>query len=560
MSPSRFLLALYIIVAPFLTASVVFAEESHEASSVASSGAPSEPRSDAGTEAQSEEGEAATPLEEPTETPVSTTEDIQPLDHWLESGAEESSSPVEIPAEGLNTISGDVQEEPTPTPTPKYQFPIVGAEHVMLKKAQKERLDKVEKKLRSIVYKEQQARLQESLKDPRGDVEIRICSVNFNGYGTKEENERLLKKIPKPRIAKAERTILKAIVAANCNLVAVQGIIGRSPAFATEALTAFATKLSKKTNKIPWKSEIARSKEQNGYQGFLIKDSDDSPIDGFQVETITNAILKVPGKPLRTTVSSKNDTVPRDFLKITLEVKSKDSLKPDPMAFETKPSFKPTRQVVIINGILAKGVAPYAADESLLKLQIADVATRLFDVEQSKISPNQQPIVLAAIERVEGVLGGAEHILTGRLTIDDFEKDGLCQIVSGITEAPKIEGEEGEEEVKKEEKPKPSKVVDFTADTLVECKSPIERPKVRFDLLASVAFEKKPAPEEEASVKKQKISLRDLELQTEGIFVVTADLKYTAKKGSNMLNSSAGRIEIANGLSGAYLVWVDLNW
>ena len=70
----------------------------------------------------------------------------------------------------------------------------------------------------------------------------------------------------------------------------------------------------------------------------------------------------------------------------------------------------------------------------------------------------------------------------------------------------------------------------------------------------------KAKPQEEPSKKAPKISKRDLELQTAGIFVVSADLKYSAKKGTNLLDSAAGRVQISNGLPGAYLVWVDLNW
>ena len=159
-------------------------------------------------------------------------------------------------------------------------------------------------------------------------------------------------------------------------------------------------------------------------------------------------------------------------------------------------------------------------------------------------------------------MGGAQHILTGRLNIDDFEKDGVCKIIQGdLPPPPKEEGEEGaKEEVKIEEKPKPGNVLDLTVDTVVECRAPLDRPQPRFDILASVPFEQQPKAAHEPLQKAPKISKGHLELQTAGIFAVSADLKYSAKKGANLLNSAAGRVQISNGLPGAYLVWVDLNW
>ena len=448
-------------------------------------------------ETSSVEAQSVTP-----EPASSSSEDLdnQPLDNWAEIPPE-SSSQEETHSEQKPATVYKEGEDPVPSPTQIGVYPVVGATRAILKKTQNARLKKVEKKLRVIVSQEQETLNKEAKKDPRGQSEVRICSVNFNSFGTKEENERLLKKIPKPRLAKAERSILKAIAETGCEIVAVQGIIGRSPSFAIEALTGFVKKLSKKTEKAPWKFEVARSKDQNGYQAFLIKDAQSSPIVGFKVETFPNLIMKVPGRLLRSIAKLKKELVPRDFLKLTVEVKSQDLVNPDPLLLESKVSTKGSRKLVIINGILAAGVAPFVEEPRLLKLQIADVAVRLFEAEQSRITPDEQPIVLATIERVEGIMGGAQQILSGRINIDDFEEDGACKIISTDLPVAKEEGvevaeeEEGEEEVKKEvrqhEDPKIRKKVDFTIDTVIECPAPMDRPQPRFDILASVPFEKR---------------------------------------------------------------------
>jgi hypothetical protein len=494
-----------------------------------------------------------------------SSEVILPLDGWADAPQEDGTTPTTESDPSELEVTTD-----TSMPVQEVKpivFPIKGAESVTLNKSQKKRLTKVEDRIRVVVQKEEQEKLEKLNHDPRGEKEIRICSANFNGYGTNEENDRLLKKVGKPKIAKAEKSILEAIVNAKCDVVSVQGIVGRSPSFAQEAMDVLTKKLGKRGDKCPWIGMVARSKEQSGYQGFLIKDLTNGPILGHRVLTFTDQIIRLPGEVQKTTYTSKNQLVPRDFMKLSLQVKSSDVEVPSLLSTDTKSTVKTSREIVLINGILAKGVAPFQSEDRLLKLQISEVAVKIFEQEQGRISPVEQPIVLLTIDRVEGVLGGVQQILTGRINLDDFEQGGMCKILSKADIAPKpAEESEDEDGEKKKKKPTtPSKIVDLTEDTIVSCGSKIDRPQLRFDLLASVPFEvQKSSPPEEEPVegakKKPKAPKRDLELQTTGIFLVSDDLRYTAKKSSNLLDSTAGRVKISNGLPGAYLVWADLNW
>jgi len=498
----RLLLPLALLMLVALSAGVALAEpdEKEPAEKVPAEEVPAE-----------DEGVVALP---PTPEPV-----IPALDEWEEATPEATAAPTPVAVQPT-----DEEEETAPPQIQLQPPPIKGGAVISLTKEQKKRLEAVEKRIRLTVAEELKEQRERRSRDPRGEPELRVCSLNLNGYGEKDEVKRLIKEPGVKRLKATEKSAVKVISESGCGLVAVQGIVGRSTTFATAALAEFVKKLSKKS-KVSWRSYVAVSEAQTGFQGVLLRENPSWTNHRFQ--TIRDQLLRRPGSalpPTRPAKISKDEIVQRDFVRFGITIKSAEQER-DAAGL---PRDKPSRELILLNGITARTVNPFDPEPPLIKAQIADVAFRLARAEQLSVSAQDGPIIILALERLEKRGSVIDSILSGRFELDDFQR--VC----------KFQVEEAVETDKRKTKVKP-----LVHDSSFLCEPKPERPQLFFDVSGM--------PQIEAKNKKTPVVPA-----TNGLYVDERDLPLV-RVGST-LKYASGAVPLTNGLPGAYLVWVDLNW
>jgi hypothetical protein len=432
---------------------------------------------------------------------------VPALDEWEEIEEDPTSTPTQAPS------AEEPVEATPPPPAPTLSAkiaPIPGGDVVTLGKMERRRLKRAERvRNREVRAYYRELRRARDI-DPRGERELRLCSVNLNGYSDKDEVKRLIKEPGVKRLKKTEATAVGAIIRAGCDLVVMQGLVGRSYGYLIEKTKPLLKKLNIRS-KVDWEIKIAASEAQTGFQGFLVR-------KGFphQVETLKNLLIREPGRRAPATKPEKvapKDIVPRDFFRLETALPRRGS------------PGEPPKRVIVISGIVAGNVNPFGPEPALLKAQIADVAIELVKSEQKKISKSDQPIILLVLERGESRNGVVEPIVTGRLRLDDFAR--RCSF-------------EKYPEPKKNGAKKP-----LIADAVFSCgDTPPKRPQLLFNVLQNLST---------VSADKQA-----LPGPTSGIYLSPEDLQFVRKGG--VLRFESGLLPIRNGLPGAALVWIDLNW
>lgn len=467
------------------------------------------------------------PVAEETLVPKSSPDNpISALDDWQDLKPPEEPTAVETPAPEPTEEEQVIIIEKPP------ESPIKGGEVITLNRRQRKRMELVEKRIHRQARIELAARVAAQKKDPRGMPEVRICSANLNGYGEKDEVKRLLKKPGVERLPSSESSFLRAAVSSNCDVIALQGIVGRSATYAQDALEALAKKLEKRLKK-KVQGIIAQSSAQTGFQAFLVIDVGGEKIKGFRTETKANEPLRIPGEELTTKRRAdlnKNEIVPRDFLQLIFEVVSKER----EITGDGDRILKKNRTLNVLNGIVAKSLIPFGPEDPVLKMQVAEAALRLQTDIQGKITPFEQPIAVLALERLETIRGGIEQIVEGRLEMEDFL--GNCRFKSKSEDAPE-----------KEKKGKKERKRELISDSEYTCKERPHRPVLLFEVLSKNELK---LPNKKAGDWRKVI--------TSGLYLVSADLHYA--QTDSPFHYGVGAVPIKNGLPAAHLVWVDINW
>ncbi len=383
---------------------------------------------------------------------------------------------------------------------------------IYLSRDQKKRLTKIK------ALQAQRAKLQfnkyveELHRDKRGEPEVRLCSLNLNSYGEKSEVQRIINVPQARRLKRKTKSIVNAILEARCNIVALQGIVGRKRSVAKEGLDFLLGALNKKS--------------ETKYEAFLG--------DNFH-SLAYNAFLLDPKTVKFTRSASHEDKLLPRFE----EFDEKKFWRAPYELYVTVPGKNgaANKDLVVLNMLIRKSLTSAEGETERARMQNAEGFRQLIDKRQEDVIPENPPIIILAGDRGAPRTTPASQIIEGRMRLTDFRGKDKCVL------------EEGGK---------------------VSCPEPREPRKMLFGVLAEgisrEADEKdgakikahraapKPGEKDRRSAQQRRLE------RTAEIYLLAPDLHY-AWRGENSLGIyKAGYVEVANGLPDSPLVWVELNW
>jgi hypothetical protein len=473
------------------------------------------------TDVGSEDGEVA-PLGEwipvqPTPTPLATVPTGNALSessHALETpheGEDEDEETEEIEVESVDTEA----ELPEDSANRAALQGALHARRIQLSRFQQKRM-KHAAAMRRRVVREQAAewKLNRPVDaDPRGAPEIRLCTLDMAYYGGLKDYRRILKAEKLPLREKTERSALRALTKAQCDIVALQSILGTDDKNIDSAMRIFTKKLKKASGAeydvllSPANREIVRS-------GFLVKKGAGDVVRTQYFRNLSFTQFGI--------FTAKEFT--RMPFELVLKVHGKDGAA--------------DKELLLLTFDFRNTFVMAEKEREKLRLQMADALRKIVHTELKNFPDDVQPIVVLLGDRRAPKYAPSVQLLEGRLRLVDFAQSGKCTL---------------------------------TEDQKASCASPPKHFKEFFGLSSEgLSAEPVRRQQEIDGVKKQVLVYPDpkvLRRQTLKIWNYTTDI-YLRSQDLDLASSSiyrqgryaAGTIPVQSGLAQSPLVWAELNW
>ena len=479
-------------------------------------------------------------------TTTSTSGEIAPLDPW------DFVDPVTSTTTTSTTVSTILDDGkfvgalPVPDRT-VFDESLPDEFETVLKKRDRRRIDRLTKNVRSRAIRWNRQVKSRWRGDARGAPEFRFCSVNFNNYGEKKEVRRLMKAAGANRLPSRRKALSRALADTGCDLVAVQGLLGRNFAYAKLGLLEVVERVEKRTKR-KYSAFVAQSVKELGFNGFIVAND--------RIEVINTAthskmpLFRLPGE--------EDQEFGRALFEIHFRVRRIG-----------EGEGELSRRFLAYSGHLQRGLSGNLSEKESLRWQMAEVirdtviARDAAETERDRFDP---PAVMLGVDLVGKRDAGAHYVVDGRRSPNDiyrqkctFEGDPPDEKEKGAE--PKAKGE-GHEKGKKE---KPvSKVI---------CKDAPSHRQVLFSVFEGPPpapgyqqVEKKtedgvtkiwkPVPPSPAEVAKHK----EYRLSTAQIYLTPQTLPLSVRSAQLPLRRSVGMVPLRNGLNDSPLVWMDVNW
>ena len=382
-----------------------------------------------------------------------------------------------------------------------------------------------------------------------GLVELRVCSLDLGGFGLQLDMKKLYGKVVASEYGTRLTAIKEALMANECQLVAIQGLIGTKYKNAVAGLSAIRDRLNANEPQSPWQSIVAETRARSSYVGFLYRND---AVDELGFKSYKDIIL--PG--------FLGFELPKFAVgpaELTLRVKKK--LGDEPKTLELI-SF-------------TFNTADYGVKISVKdSLQMAEALRRLYT--NSRDSRNKKlfgddVIVLLAGNTGSNYRSMVRRVIEGRVELDQFKEGGTCKV-----EEKRINKQTHLVPVCNNPQGNPLLMSGLTSSkpvlskTLVRCSS---RVKPDHDIITTVHG--RPTSSSPSSFIKwcwrepSALQIKEMRKKkyksTSDIFIRPKDLQFMRKSedygfGKLPLSSNSGYVEIRAGSFKTDLVRVDLNW
>jgi endonuclease/exonuclease/phosphatase family metal-dependent hydrolase len=244
--------------------------------------------------------------------------------------------------------------------------------------------------------------------DPRGVSDLTVCSQNLKLFGTfstiKARNPAYTKSDHAEKIA----ALIERFDAANCDVIALQEVMGEKEADAKAALDELAKQLGKKDNRV-FVSRVAPPAEGGMTLGFLVAE-DRATI----LSAISYAKVELPK------LAEKQR--PRLFLRTPMELQLSV---PSRNGGELK-----TVSVVNFHFKSKRGAAadPTGLEWETYRMEMAEALRRIIDARHKQSFATSDSLLLVMGDRNGNYDVASARILEGSLALPSFRKDGGCRL------------------------------------------------------------------------------------------------------------------------------------
>ena len=244
--------------------------------------------------------------------------------------------------------------------------------------------------------------------DPRGPSDLTVCSQNLKMYGTystiKARNPAYTKSDHAQKIA----ALVERFDAANCDVIALQEVMGEKEVEAKAALDELAKQLGKRDNRV-FLSRVAPPAEGGMTLGFLVAEDRAtilSAISYAKVELPKLAEKQRPRLFLRTpmelqlSVPSRNSGELKTVSLVNFHFKSKRGAAADPTGLEWE----------------------------TYRMEMAEALRRIIDARHKQSFATSESLLLLLGDRNGNYDVASARILEGTFALASFRKDGGCRL------------------------------------------------------------------------------------------------------------------------------------
>ena len=244
--------------------------------------------------------------------------------------------------------------------------------------------------------------------DPRKSPELTVCSQNLENFGNYEDAKARDSSMSQNKYNEKVIGLVRRFIAADCDVIAVQEVLGKSEAIALTALTSLAKALTKESGR-PFEAKVSSVGDLAIRNGFIVG-LDRSEI----INLISYSKIELP-KLLETQKARIFERAP---LEIQLQTRGKDD--------------SDSRIITLLNFHLKSksGAAedPTGLQFETVRMEMAESLRRLIDIRYGDSLNDPSKITIILGDRNADFQMASARILEGSLALMDFKTDGPCRL------------------------------------------------------------------------------------------------------------------------------------
>ena len=244
--------------------------------------------------------------------------------------------------------------------------------------------------------------------DPRGPSDLTVCSQNLKMYGTFSTLKVRNTSYTKTEHAEKIAALVERFDAANCDVIALQEVMGSKEADAKEALDELGKALKKRTNRI-FASRVAPPAEGGMTLGYLIAEDRATILSAISYAKVELPKLTEKQRPrlflrtpmeLQISVASRNSSELKTISLVNFHFKSKRGAASDPTGLEWE----------------------------TYRMEMAEALRRIIDARHKQSFASSESLLLVLGDRNGNYDVASARILEGSLVLQNFRTDGGCRL------------------------------------------------------------------------------------------------------------------------------------
>lgn len=244
--------------------------------------------------------------------------------------------------------------------------------------------------------------------DFRGKVEATVCSQNLDNYGTEKAMKRRFRGFTAELKLEKEEALMKRFLAADCDIIAVQEVLGGTETKAKESLELLGSLLQKRTNR-EYEAYVGGTNDKVSRVGFLVA----KDVAGFKGLTSYYQV-ELP----RIAEDQKPRYFTRGPLELTLNVRSPDD--------------KRSRELILV-AFHFKSKTYHEADPTELewetyRMEMAEALRRIVLQRNKNAIESGSALLMLLGDRNSNFDVASARLLSGMLRLEQFQGEAPCRL------------------------------------------------------------------------------------------------------------------------------------
>lgn len=245
------------------------------------------------------------------------------------------------------------------------------------------------------------------VKDPRGPSEITLCSQNMENFGLFKDVKAKMERFTPVLLKQKEDALISRFIEGECDVIAVQELLGKNEEVGTKILQGLAEKMRAKTNRI-FSVRTGPSNDRLLRLGYLVAD------DRAEIVNMTS-YWKVELPKLNPQQKPRFFT--RGPLELQLEVNGRDGSKSKALSVVTF-HFKSK----------AGKDDPAELEWETYRLEMAEALRRIVQERHAASFANGETLLVLLGDRNSNFDSASAQVLNGTLSLNHFQGDAPCRL------------------------------------------------------------------------------------------------------------------------------------